>query len=349
MPTVPLLDAAADYKLAQYLSRRQGGAHLVAPADLLQAVRALAPQAPWSSSTTLDDVPAGKKRLFVYSPTDEAGLIQAARARFPKATVLGLMHHILPRLACSPTGRKGEISVESGGPPTQHFAVVCTPRTGSTFYCELLQAGGLGAAREHLRPALVHVLHQPGVDREALLREVLSFGQVHGLFGTKLISEFLFDGFGKAQAAAALACLHERGFRFIHLSRDLAEQAVSKYVAGRTDVWHVRGDVGRQQQAAIAEVPYDGPALRQLYDRARAETEALDAALATLPAGSVLRARYEDFTTEPLASLREAAAFLGRDAALPAVDFTTLPVRLSATAPSMQAMAQRLQSDLAGA
>lgn len=349
MPFATLLDAAAEYKLDRYLSRRQAGVHLVAPAGLQQAVRGLAPDAPWTSSATLDEVPAGKKRLFVYSPTDEAGLIQAARARFPQAKVLGLMHNILPRLACSPTGRKGEISVEPGGPPSQHFAVVCTPRTGSTFYCELLQAGGLGAAREHLRPALVHVLHQPGIDREALLREVLSFGQVDGLFGTKLISEFLFDAFGRAQAAATLACLHERGFRFIHLSRDLAEQAVSKFVAGRTDVWHVRGDVGQQQQAAIADVPYDGPALRQLYERARAETEALDAALATLPAGAVLRARYEDFTTEPLVGLRQAAAFLGREAALAQVDFKALPVRLSASAPSMQAMAQRLQSEVSGA
>lgn len=343
--SVNLFAAAADYKLDHFLAGRKAAAHIVAPADVLQHLRSLAPQAPWSSSTGLDEVPAGKKRLFVYDPQDETTLLQAARQRYPQLDVLGVLHHVIPRLACSPNGRKGELTAKPLGAPEQRFAVVCTARTGSTFYCELLQAGGLGAAREHLRPALVHVLRHAHVNREQVYDEVLSCGQVGGLFGTKIISEFLFDAVGKAQAGDTLACLHKRGFQFIHLSRDLAEQAVSKYVAGRTDLWHVHGEVRSQHQARIAQVPYDQAALRQHYQRAKAETEALNDALARLPATAVLAARYEDFTSEPLAALQQAASYLGRTAALARVDFSTLPARISAAAPSMQAMAQRLRED----
>ncbi|WP_396270579.1 Stf0 family sulfotransferase [Ideonella sp.] len=342
---VTLFAAAADYQLDQFLSSRKAAAHIVAPADVLQHLQALAPQAAWSSGTTLDDIPKGKKRLFIYDPLHEASLVQTARQRYPQMDVLGVLHHVIPRLACSPNGRKGEMGAKPQGTPQQHFAVVCTARTGSTFYCELLQAGGLGAPREHLRPPLVHVLRQASVAREQVFDEVLSCGHIDGLFGTKVISEFLFDTVGKAQAADTLACLHERGFKFIHLSRDLAEQAVSKYVAGRTDLWHVHGQVRSQHQARIAQVPYDQAALHQHYQRAKAETEALNEALARLPATAVLAARYEDFTSQPLTALQEAASYLGRTAALSRVDFSTLPARLSAAAPTMQAMAQRLREE----
>lgn len=345
MMSVNLFAAAADYKLDHFLASRKGAAHIVAPADVLQHLQALAPQAPWSCATTLDDIPKGKKRLFVYDPQNEAALLQTAQQRYPSMDVLGVLHHVIPRLACSPKGRLGELAAKPHGAPQQHFAVVCTARTGSTFYCELLQAGGLGAALEHLRPPLVHVLRQPGVSREQVFDEVLSCGHVGGLFGTKIISEFLFDAVGHAQAGDTLACLHERGFQFIHLSRDLAEQAVSKYVAGQTNLWHVHGQVRSQHQARIAQVPYDRAALHQHYQRAKAETDALNQALSRLPAGAVLAARYEDFTTEPLAALQQAASALGRTAALARVDFSTLPARLSAAAPTMQAMAQRLREE----
>lgn len=345
MMSVNLFAAAADYKLDHFLASRKAAAHLVAPAEVLQHLHTLAPQAPWSSSTGLDGVPADKKRLFIYDPHNETALLHAAQQRHPQMDALGVLHHVIPRLACSPNGRKGEMGAKPQGAPQQHFAVVCTPRTGSTFYCELLQAGGLGAAREHLRPPLVHVLRQPHVAREQVFNEVLSCGQVGGLFGTKIISEFLFDAVGKPQAAETLACLHERGFQFIHLSRDLAEQAVSKYVAARTDLWHVHGEVRSQHQARIAQVPYDQAELHQLYRRAQTETDALAEALARLPATAVLAARYEDFTTEPLTALQQAATYLGRTAALARVDFSTLPARLSAAAPNMQAMAQRLREE----
>ncbi|MDZ7814352.1 MAG: Stf0 family sulfotransferase [Ideonella sp.] len=343
--SVNLFAAAADYQLDHFLASRKAAAHIVAPAEVLQHLHTLAPQAAWSSGSTLDDIPKGKKRLFIIDPLHEAALLQTARQRYPQMDVLGVLHHVIPRLACSPNGRKGEMAAKPQGAPQQHFAVVCTARTGSTFYCELLQAGGLGAAREHLRPPLVHVLRQPSVNREKVFEEVLACGHVDGLFGTKIISEFLFDAVGKTQAADTLACLHERGFQFIHLSRDLAEQAVSKYVASRTDLWHVHGQVRSQHQARIAQVPYDQAALHQHYQRAKSETEALEQALARLPGTAVLAARYEDFTTEPLAALQQAARTLGRTAALARVDFSTLPARLSAAAPNMHAMAQRLREE----
>lgn len=341
-----LLAAAADYRLTDWLAARAAAAHLVAPPALLAAAQAACGDAPpaWTASTDLDGVRPGAKRLFVHHPHDEAGLIDAARRRFPAAEVLGLMHHVVPRLACSPGGRQGRLDARHVGAPSQCYAVVCTPRTGSTFLCELLQAGGLGAPREHLRSALAHVLRAPGVDTAQVLDEVMAWGQAGGLFGTKLISHFLDDTVGPHATADTLGCLARQGWRFVHLDRDPAEQAVSKYVAARTDLWHVRGRIDAVHLARVAQVPFDADALRAMFATVCRERQRLADALATLPPGCVLPLDYGDITADPQAALARVAAHLGR-AAPPPVSLDRLPLRMSAQAPEMGRMARWLRGE----
>jgi LPS sulfotransferase NodH len=251
---------------------------------------------------------------------------------------------VVPRLACSPGGRHGRLDARFAGPPAQCYAVVCTPRTGSTFYCELLQAGGLGAPREHLRSALVHVLRAPGVRTAQVFDEVLAWGQSGGVFGTKLISHFLDDAVGPHAVRDTLACLAARGWRFIHLDRDPAEQAVSKYMAARTDLWHVRGRVEAGHVQRLAQVPFDAAALRAMHDAVQRERQHLADALAALPPACLLRVDYDKATADPQAALARAATHLGCPVPAP-VPLDRLPVKVSAQVPLMGRMVGWLRGE----
>lgn len=340
-----VLDAGEDCDLAHFLSRRGPHAHLVMPADVLALLRQRGGPAGWTGSATLDDIPASAKRMFVYDPQDEAGLIAAARKAKPNMGVFGVLQHVIPSLATDktrPLWKAGSAEL-----PQHRFAVVCTPRTGSTFLCELLQAGGLGAPKEHLRAPLVHVLHADHVNHEQIYELVMQQGTVDGVFGTKIISHFLFDAFGEENAADRLQCLADRGFKFVRLRRDEVEQALSKYVSKHSGVWHERGEVSAKAQERMAKVGYDFDELCETYDKARREDRALDAAMAQLAPELVLEQRYDSVVAEPLKALSACAQFLGLPAKLDAVNFDELPTKLSAGVDQTQLLRQRFEADLA--
>ena len=230
--------------------------------------------------------------------------------------------------------------------PAHRFAVVCTPRTGSTFLCELLEAGGLGAAREHLRWPLIYALRH-GVSTEVAFDQVQRHGAVAGVFGTKLISHFLFDAVGQDQAAGFLQGWAAQGFRFIRLRRDPVAQTLSKYSAKHSGVWHARGTLAEGRRRRLETVPYDFAELCEIHRRTLDEDRALDQAMAGLPTDQVLALDYDGVVAAPLDTLARAAAFLGLTAHPERVDFSTLPTQLSATHDNTRQLRERFLADLA--
>lgn len=349
-----LLEVAAEFRLDHFLSQRRGVAHVVMPRPMQEAVRALAPDAGWTASDTLDGVPLrmGMERLFVHHPVYEAQWLREARIRFPQLEVLGLLHHVVPRLACSPKGRQGALNVVPVAMwPATRYAVLSPSRAGATFYSELLTAGGLGQVREILRPPVVHVWNSPAVDRQVVFEDVLRCGQVAdrfgGIFGTRVTGHFLMDAVGRDALAATLQCLVDKDFRFILLRRDVLAQAVSRYTARNAAVWQSRGPLKASQLERLAAVLDDPDGMRQSYAACRMETEALAAAVASLPADRLLTADFQHFTTRPLDALAEAATFLGRPVDTSRVDLAALPLSISAQAPGWDARRAAMQAAIA--
>ena len=337
-----VLDAGEDCGLARFLAHRGAQACLLAPAPLLQelAERAGAPGCP--AVSTAAEIPAGVKRVFAHDPDDEGGLLVRLRAARPDLEVHGWIE-LIPVLVAD---RKLPAPDMRRPLPMHRFAVVCTPRTGSTFLCELLEAGGLGAAREHLRWPLIYALRH-GLSLPAAFDRVQRHGAVDGVFGTKLISHFLFDAVGQDQAGGFLQDWAAQGFRFIRLRRDPVAQTLSKFSAKHSGVWHARGALAEGRRRRLEKVPYDFAELCEIHRRTLDEDRALDRAMAGLPADRVLALDYDTVVAAPLETLARAAAFLGLTARPDQVDFGALPTQLSATHDNTRLLRERFLADLA--
>lgn len=341
---VNLLDLASECRLGAFLSGRGDKTHVIAPPRFLEALRALNPTSAWTGASEVMGIPASSRWIFVHDPTDEAGLLARVSAVAPPGSrVRGLLQHLIPLLVT----RQGFSATpwEQLPAPEVRYALVCLPRTGSTYLCELLEAAGLGAPREHLRPPLLHVLRSRQISEEAVYQTILRHGAAKGVFGTKLISEFLDKLPGPP--ASRLMCLAERGFRFIHLQRDLSSQAVSKYLAGQSGVWHQRGHNSTGAIQRLEAVPYDFGLLCQRYQQAWAAQRWLLEAVTRLPVGTVLNVDYDQLVKDPQAILEACADFLGvpRPMARPAVN-RALPQQLASSLPHGQALRQRFLAEL---
>jgi LPS sulfotransferase NodH len=343
-PVTSLLDVGRECRLGAFLSGRADKTHLVVPAELIAVLRAQNPAGTWTSATDLAAIPASARWLFVHHPNQEAALIRQAQAAAPQGVkVRGLLQDVLPTLVAA--GRFDPTPWQQLPEPQQCYAVVCLPRTGSTFLCELLESAGLGAPKEHLRPPLLHVLRSGQVDEAAIAQILLRHGTVEGIFGTKLISEFLASL--PTPPAQRLLCMAQHGFRFIHLQRDLLSQAVSKYLAGHSGVWHQRGQVNPGAIERLAAVPYDFEQLHHRYRQAEHDQIWMQNALQLLPDAAVLPVHYDELVRSPSDVLSSCRKFLGvpeeqavRKPAAP------LPQRLASALPQVQALQERFSREL---
>lgn len=138
--------------------------------------------------------------------------------------------------------------IEIPGPkPLLSYAIITTPRSGSTYFCSLLQSTSMaGFPTEHLRQASATLALNCRFDYARAMRIIaenrLSRNRV---FGTKLIAHFLqnfehadfdFPGF-----------IGQSFSKFIYLKRgDRVAQAVSAYLARQTNTWHLHHENKRE-------------------------------------------------------------------------------------------------------
>ena len=102
--------------------------------------------------------------------------------------------------ACVASGRKLELgmreTIEASQDSCKRYAICSLPRSGSFLLCEMLRSVGLGDPREHLRPPILKFLDRSPEDDFDLVewyQRVNSLARKNGVFGTKLISHFIFD------------------------------------------------------------------------------------------------------------------------------------------------------------
>jgi len=126
-----------------------------------------------------------------------------------------------------------------------NYAILTTPRSGSTMLSSMLANGGLGKPREHFRQASATLLNNYelfGADPDEVLDFLRYFGAVEHdngyIFGTKLISHFVQD-----LEYDLLAKMNSCDFKFIYLKReDEAAQVTSILRARKSNFWHAHSN-----------------------------------------------------------------------------------------------------------
>ncbi len=249
---------------------------------------------------------AAPARIFVLAARDETALadrIQAAVKFLPEVRrprILRVKTDVLASLVC-----RTDIDVypsetsffDAGLLP---YAVVCTPRSGSTYLCELLTSVQLGRPREHLRPSVGHVLrHREGRDVSIgeFLTGILKRDVVGSVFGTKVISHFLFDVIDEPRLDERWVVDDlVRRFKLVYLYRkDKLLQALSNLRAVQGNIWHST-DVGVADRARSFELPYDFAAIEKEYDDLTAQELRLAGLVGRHP--EVLAMSYEDMVQD---------------------------------------------------
>ncbi len=124
--------------------------------------------------------------------------------------------------------------------PKISYAILTTPRSGSTFLCATLQSTQIaGFPTEHLRQPSAVLSQYCGFDYLRYLQAIKNFKVTSNeVFGTKIISHFL-QVFEKNKDNFE-TLLQKEFSKFIYLiRRDKIAQAVSIFLAQKTDVWHI--------------------------------------------------------------------------------------------------------------
>jgi LPS sulfotransferase NodH len=200
--------------------------------------------------------------------------------------------------------------------PGTTYAVVCLPRSGSTYFCHLLQGlKSVAHPTEHLRPHILYLAahgYELGFDPVRWARLIARTDSVDGLFGSKVITDFakelwpLLDDIQRSELASLIGQA-----KIIHLERtDKIAQSVSQFIAEETRIWHVRrqGDDTAYRDAKQA-VHYDGERLRTIHAGFAAAESDLRGWLEAHD-GPVHHVTYEALLDNAERAVSEAVAFI---------------------------------------
>jgi LPS sulfotransferase NodH len=213
------------------------------------------------------------------------------------------------------------------------YVLCSTPRTGSTWLCDLLESTGVaGRPASYFRKAdESRFAERWGVPRGSdgryaysdFVRAALSAGTSdNGVFGVRIMWGTLDEVLSRlAMISPALRCrdleLLTSAFgdlRFVHLRRlDTVSQAVSLFRAEQTDVWHNTDRTDRPDRPEHGQEPrYEFGGIDGLVRMIEQHTRAWEQWFASVGVRPhpVL---YEDLESDPAGVTRAILAFLGLD------------------------------------
>ena len=211
--------------------------------------------------------------------------------------------------------------LDSRNNPEILYSIFCTERSGSTFFCDLLNQNLGGNPIEHIRGPLLYLTknrYRLNLDVCHILEKVSRFGCSHKAFGTKIISHFLFkliEMLDRHEISKLIGFLNKS--KIIYLYReDKYAQAVSKYIASSTKQWHIRSFESLQQFREKADqVSYNFNLLKEIYENFMAEEEKLKSFI-ELNFKQILPVKYEDIVnqnSESQGNIEKVIAFIKPD------------------------------------
>lgn len=228
---------------------------------------------------------------------------------------------VLPFLLSKPD----KVSIEyltkiknTGSDPTNLFAVVCTPRSGSSFLCDLIRLNGAANPLEHLRNPLLYIIqnrHRLNIDIELLLRRILYHCSENKMFGTKVISHFFFDlvEILDDEEMEKLMSFF-RYFKIIYLYRhDKTAQAVSKFLASKSKFWHSTAPHQSlsEYQEKVQNIEYNFDTIKNIYEKLVEDEQCLEKFIDESGFKQVIKVDYEQLKENPRSEMEKISNFLG--------------------------------------
>jgi LPS sulfotransferase NodH len=255
--------------------------------------------------------------LFVVAaPANEAERLRTLREEYPKLAFVGLAEHVVPALVAQAAHRLFEPAPASGKPgePLKLAIVFATPRSGSSYVCDILDGLGVGRPKEHLRDTLIELFASSyRFDKIAAIRNFLRYSARDGWVGTKLITHFV-DDFVTTCGLADVATAFDIPIDIypIFLDRqDRTMQAISGELAARRGVWHITDATSRQKIDGARAVRYDFHSILKRYLGYSSQSAFLGALRELF--GRRLDLVYETDVVDQLALADRLATFLGVD------------------------------------
>jgi LPS sulfotransferase NodH len=336
--TEDLLEAMKDTRILRHLSRAGDGARIIAPEAVLDRIRALNPACP-AIGANIDPVSGAPLNIYVWDA--ETGSLSEVRQRFRGNRVIGIFRDVWPATVT----RTRPLANVPEPLPVSHgnFVILCVPRSGSNYLCELLQASGLGQPAEHLRDLFI-ALYSRGWPAGLLMQRFMARGIRNGVFGTKIVSNFLLrDGPGSPLCYSMEGWLKQNNFHVVLLRRDTVEQAVSAYFAQTTAVWH---STDPQSLAGHHDVAYDFAAIASYCRSFIQSTLVLEEMVRRFPSVTVVD--YDELDRSPHEVVRRIHRALGEPAGFnPQIDTSSLTQKISASVPLMGAYIERFRAEAA--
>ncbi len=221
--------------------------------------------------------PAGAPLYVVASPAGEAERLAQLREDYPELRFAGLAQDVVAALVAQaqhkvfeppPAQPLSDEPLSTAAAPVRLAVLFATPRSGSSYVCDVLEALGIGRPKEHLRDTLIELFaSRYRFDRPAAIRNFLHFSAKDGWVGTKLITHFVsdfMDSCGLAELDQALGGGVEVFPIFLDRS-DRSLQAISGELAARRGVWHVTDAASRAKLGNQPAIRYNFHSVLKRY------------------------------------------------------------------------------------
>ena len=203
------------------------------------------------------------------------------------------------------------------------FAIVSTSRAGSTWFCEVVrQAFRLNPFREDFNPNVFSLLKDETISTAEFLAwaRILVLSRIRGRHPyTKLIWDnvpALLKLMNEEELDLMVGILDELKPRLIRLRRkDQIAQAVSRYIAGKTGVWHIKSKKQKKSwrhlflTTPIQQVEYDFQKIKIHYDLLKRAEKHFDEIFSICDFEKI-QINYEDFIDCPEQYLAEISELL---------------------------------------
>lgn len=194
--------------------------------------------------------------------------------------------------------------------PRIRYVIAITPRSGSSYLCDLLKASKrFGRPDELINQEFLpnFIKRYGGETPDEYLRNVMRRTQTgNGVTGLKA-SWFQFSNFIESMDKKA----YLKSFRYIYLfRRDLAMQAVSLYKATESGVFHTNIAHGDSSIRKLSHLDYDFEKINYWYkhiEQQEAGWRQFFDARGIFP----LTITYEEIDSDPLLTMRRIARFVG--------------------------------------
>jgi LPS sulfotransferase NodH len=216
------------------------------------------------------------------------------------------------------------------------LAVISTPRSGTTFLCNALKRSGVGDIREYLNFDLQdQAEHFEAKGSKEWLQCLRRHGGIKIFKETTILIELELR-------VHWLKFLNEHLDAVIYLERkDTVDQALSRWIAQHTRIWHVYNAEQEQRQALLSkQCPYRFNQIYYFWVRFHAEKEFWRQNLDQITP-PVLRIDYERMLADPVVAISDCLQFLDHDPGQ-----LKLPDQLKPAAPKPKELREQFLEDM---